>query len=521
MTTTITTWPTALLPALRTLWQCTLFPGQSPIAQRPRPASLALVFFLPALLLYPCLSFHLLEPDEGRYAEIPREMLVRGDWVVPHLQSQPYLDKPPLMYWLVAMSYQVFGVSAASARLVPAVAVHGCILLCYLFGCRFLGERQALRGAVLLTIMPGLAGIGRILTLDALLTLWITLGQLSGFAYLRDRVRGYGWLCAAACGLGVLTKGPVALILVLAPLLFWSWLYSARAERPSLRAWIAFAAVVLAINLPWYVMISLRHPGFLKYFFWQHNLERFLTPFDHLEPVWYYAPILLGGLLPATFWLWPAVRSLCDGDTVSASRRSPELAYFLICGLGCVLFFSMSGCKLPTYILPAFAPLALALGVLLDNGARLFSRRQSAVIGTWLVLTMLTNFIVLPVYAKERSPMRDEAVMHAACADPNVAVVCYPRNCDSVGFYLERADLKSTRSKFVHLLIADLLTRPRTIVLFTHRHSIEAIKPALPPELRLTPIANFRRTDGNWLSKIIGDTPWGLCDIAVIERVGG
>jgi len=136
--------------------------------------------------------------------------------------------------------------------------------------------------------------------------------------------------------------------------------------------------------------------------------------------------------------------------------------------------------------------------------------------GSWPPLPR-TSFVI-PAYARERSPLRDEPNVRAACADPKETVVCFPRNCDSVGFYLERADLRSTRSKFVHLLVADLLTRPRTVVLFTHRHSLEALRFALPPDLQMTPIASFRNTDGGWLSKLIGDSPWGLCDMAVIER---
>src|SRR5947208_13340062 len=118
-------WPTALLPGLRLLWVRTLFAGTAAVEPRLCLRSLALLIVLPALVLYPCLNFRLLEPDEGRYAEIAREMFVRGDWVVPHLQGEPYLDKPPLLYWLVVLTYKLFGVHAWAARLVPALAVHG------------------------------------------------------------------------------------------------------------------------------------------------------------------------------------------------------------------------------------------------------------------------------------------------------------------------------------------------------------------------------------------------------------
>ena len=144
--------PLNLISWIPFLWSQVLFPGTSSAPTKVRPLSLALLIFLPAVLLYPTLDFKLLEPDEGRYAQIPREMLESGEWVVPQLQGQPYLDKPPLLYWLIMMSYSTFGVSEASARLVPALAVHATILLVYLLGRRSLGERSAFWGALLLSV---------------------------------------------------------------------------------------------------------------------------------------------------------------------------------------------------------------------------------------------------------------------------------------------------------------------------------------------------------------------------------
>src|SRR5438034_3528763 len=215
--TPLAAWPTALVPCLRRLWTHTLFPASATSESRLRLSALSILIILPAALLYPCMTFHLLEPDEGRYAEIPREMLVRGDWIVPRLQGEPYLDKPPLLYWLAMLSYRVFGVHDWAARLVPALAVHGTIVLSYLFGRRLLGERAAYRGALLLTLTPGLMGMGRILTMDSLLTFWVTLAIFAGRS-------GWSLLCALACALGVLTKGPVAILLAMPPLILHRWL---------------------------------------------------------------------------------------------------------------------------------------------------------------------------------------------------------------------------------------------------------------------------------------------------------
>src|SRR5262245_66695475 len=122
------------------LWSVVLFRGASTATgERPRLPAVLLLIALPALLLYPWLDFRLFEPDEGRYAQVPREMLERGDWVMPMLQGEPYLDKPPLVYWLVMLSYRAFGAHDWAARLVPALAVHATILLPYLLGCRTIG----------------------------------------------------------------------------------------------------------------------------------------------------------------------------------------------------------------------------------------------------------------------------------------------------------------------------------------------------------------------------------------------
>ncbi len=513
-------WPTALIPGLRLLWTRTLFPGTAAVDPRLRLRSLALLVVLPALVLYPRLDFRLLEPDEGRYAEIAREMLVRGDWVVPHLEGEPYLDKPPLLYWLVVLSYRLFGVHAWAARLVPAAAVHGTVLVTYLFGRRLVGERAAVRGAVLLALTPGLAGMGRLLVLDGLLTFWVTLGVFAGYSALQAHPRrrvGLAFLCAAACGLGVLTKGPVAVVLVVMPLALHRWLTAGTLAVPP-RAVIGFAAVIILINAPWYVAVSLARPEFGAYFFVKHNLERFLAPFDHLEPVWYYAPVLLGGLLPATVLLWGFARWLLAGDADAARARTPALGFCLLAGGWCVLFFTLSGSKLPTYIMPAFAPLALALGY---HWSLKPSRSAGWVVASWGGLLLMTHTVALPWYADLRSPMGAPAAeLRALCADPATAVCCYPRSCDSAAFYLGRDDLRPTRSKFVHLLVADLLSRDRTVVLFTHNHSLAALKYALPPDLRVAREMSCRRKVPGpaFLTPLIGETPWGLCDVAVIER---
>jgi 4-amino-4-deoxy-L-arabinose transferase-like glycosyltransferase len=487
---------------------------------------LLLLLFLPAILLYPRAGFHLFEPDEGRYAEIPREMLARGEWVVPYLQGEPYLDKPPLLYWLVMASYRVLGVQDWSARLVPALALHACVLLTYLLGRRSLGERPAFWGSLLLSLAPGFMSMGRLLLLDGLLALWVVAALLCAFEAIRGPyLRWTWWLAAAlACGLGVLTKGPIALLLLVPPL----WAHRRLAGAACVIPWaarLAFLAVVLAVAVPWYVGVCVRVPEFAYHFLWEHNVVRFLTPFDHLEPVWYYGPVVLAGLLPATLWLVPFARFLLAGDEATARLRTPELGFVLLAGGWGVVFFTLSGCKLPTYVLPAFPLLALAVGYFLSVTSWRRSPWPRRVVATAFVVLCVGHNLAVPWYAWYRSPMGRAAVVARYCGDRHVPVICYPRGCDSVSFYLGRDDFRSFRSKQIDALRDALQQQPRTVVLFTHRHSLRGLRQFLPPELRLTEETHvgLARIPGvpDWLAQKLtiwtGETPLELCDMAVVE----
>lgn len=503
------------------LWRDVLFPGKSEVNTTIRWSSLLVVIFLPAMLLYPTLNFRLLEPDEGRYAEIPREMLAKNEWIVPSLQGQPYLDKPPLLYWLVMASYSAFGVSEAAARLIPAMATHATILLIYLLGRRSLGERSAFWGALLLSITPGFVGMGRLLIMDGLLTMWVTLALLAGFEAVRGPTLNRRWwqLTAIACGFGVLTKGPIPLILLAPPILMHGWLSGKRAKI-GWKNTIDFLLIVSLINIPWYIGIFLRQPVFLRYFFWEHNIMRFIKPFDHLEPVWFYLPVLLGGLMPGTLLLAAFARTLIRGDEEQARLRSPELGFWLLAGMWCVTFFTLSGCKLPTYILPSFPCLLLVLGdfVAKTRWSTAWQTRSGVAVSG--AFTAFAFYIAIPWYADLRSPMGPSVVAEKLYAAGNESIYCFPRNVDSVAFYTGRDDLRSMRSKQSQELIETLMKEDRAVVLFTHRHSLESFKAVLPPQLTVveaTP-AKHRGTGAKFLDKIVGDGPWGLCDVAVIQK---
>ena len=493
--------PTHLIGWLPILWTSVLFPGPRPSTGSMGVWPIGALFVLSGALLYPCVSFHLFEPDEGRYAQIPREMLTAGVWVVPTLQGEAYLDKPPLFYWLVMISYSIFGFSDGAARLVPALAMHGAIMATYLLGRRAVGEREAFWGALLLTVSPIFLGVGRLLVLDGLLTQWVTMALLAAYvAQADDRLKAGCWLLAAmASGLAVLTKGPVALVLVLVPLCTLRWLTSS--APITRRAWVTFGAIIAAINLPWYAAVCWQRPEFVRHFLWQHNVERFVEPFDHVRPVWFYVPIVLFGLLPTLVLAWPLLRFMTSTQVDETKARCGSLGFLLLAGVWCVFFFSLAGSKLPTYILPAFPPLCLALGCFV---ARTHWHRSRWFIGVVTVCGLVlacSHHVAIPEYARKKSPMKDFAHVEATCGDPSVPVVCFPRHVDSVAFYLGRSDFRTFRSKDVDDLIRTLEGQPRTVILFGHRNSPGSLERHLPPHLRM-----------------VDRRPMGLCEMAIIER---
>jgi len=189
------------------------------------------------------------------------------------------------------------------------------------------------------------------------------------------------------------------------------------------------------------------------------------------------------------------------------------LGFMLLAGGWCVLFFTASGCKLPTYILSAFPFFALSIGAYLAQSSWLRSRWTNAMISLSLAILIVGHYLIVPWYARFHSPMLHGAEVERLC-DPRMPVVCYPRNCDSVAFYLGRDDLRTFRSKETHLLVGFLQKHPRTVVLFAHRHSLHGFQQALEsmsPDLHLTEITPL---GGSWTKGFQTE----FCCMAVVEK---
>jgi len=362
--------PRTLSTLLPFWWSRILFPGRNPESARLGAnvwMCLLAVACLAAVLLFPKLSYPLVEPDEGRYAEIGREMLRSGDWIVPRLHDRPYTDKPPLLYWMIALSLQTFGMHTWAVRLVPAGAAFLTVLATFWFGSRMLGLRAGFLSAVALGLMVGFVQSGRFLMTDGVLTLFETLCLGMAYEACREsRLRWSWWLASAACcALGVLTKGPIALVLMGVPLVAFLWLNKDYA-RVRLVHWAIFLGLTCCLAAPWYIGMIVREPDFAWQFFVEHHLLRFFGPEYHDEPIWFYVPVVVVACFPWSLLFVPLVKLLFNRAPDLGSLRPAALGFLVLWAGWCLLFFSLSRGKLPTYILPAMPALALLLGWYFD-----------------------------------------------------------------------------------------------------------------------------------------------------------
>jgi 4-amino-4-deoxy-L-arabinose transferase-like glycosyltransferase len=327
-----------------------------------------LLLLVGGLLYFGRLGSPFLHPEDAFYAEIPREMALSGNWIVPLYRGQPYYEKPPLFYWLIRLAYARFGIHDWTTRLVPCAAALGTILVTFWWGKKIIGLRAGLAAALILCLSPRFLHQGRMITMDGLLGFWVlsalALGQQ---AIQTDRLQWSYWLLsAAACGLGLLTKGPVTLVLVAVPLLAYQVL-DQRTSRPLGWCWPVYLATTIGLASLWFVSMAWRHPAFLREFFWTHHVVmRFVHPL-HQEPVWYYLPVLSLGMLPWSLLVPALIKLLLRRSAPARHKRPPELGFLLLCCLWCLVFFSMAGCKRIGYIVPAMPTFALVLGYTLDK----------------------------------------------------------------------------------------------------------------------------------------------------------
>lgn len=328
------------------------------------PASARFIFYAAAFWL--CLLAGvrpLMLPDEGRYGGVAWEMVARGQLGVPLLDGMPFFHKPPLFYWLDAISLTVLGPSAWAARFASLVGALVAACALHRFLDRYYGGRMATLTAVILLSMPMFFAGAQFANLDMLVAGMISLTVLSGADAVFRHAKGEGWWLPLLrtfvfAGLGVLAKGLIGIVLPGGILFCW---LMARRSWPSLRLLISPTGwmVFLLVALPWFAWMQYSYPGFFDYFVIHHHVQRFSqTGFNNQMPFWFYLPVVLLCTLPWSIWIFRRLgRNNWWGGEKGAVRG------LMACWMAIIfVFFSLPSSKLVGYILPVLPPFAFFIG---------------------------------------------------------------------------------------------------------------------------------------------------------------
>lgn len=329
-----------------------------------RPLLIFLALFC-LLLFVEAPGSSLFDPDEARYAEVPREMNESGQWLVPRLNYVDYFEKPPLLYWANALSIRILGPSSYAARLPTRLSALGIVLI-LVFGLRRrLGDRTALLAGLIYLSSPLPFALGRVNLTDGLLTFFMTLCSYSIYRFLQARDDGRsaaGWaaLTGLAAGAAVLTKGLVGIVLPGAAFVLWCAI--TRKWTRAAEILLSFAPVVcLAVTVPYFVAVEHAAPGFSKFFFIHEHFARYATSeAERPGSVFYFLAAFLWGFLPWTFFLPSILRRFRPSRRERLFGDPADLWFGLYAGV-ILLFFSLSHSKLTPYILPMFPAAAILL----------------------------------------------------------------------------------------------------------------------------------------------------------------
>ena len=361
-------------------------PSRLPLS---RTALLLLVVALAVIWFVPLGWRHLLPSDEGRYAEMAREMLASGDWITPRYNDYKYFEKPPLQTWANALTFAWFGLGEWQARLYTALTGFAGILVVGFTGARVFNAAAGFFAALVLACAPYWNLMGHFNTLDTGLSFWMELSLCALLLAQRPGlpsrgVRGWMWVCWAAMALAVLSKGLVGVILPGAVLVLYTLV--ARDWALWKRLYLVSGLIVFfAVVSPWFVLVQERNPEFFNFFFIVQQFRRYLTP-EQNRPgaLYYFVPVLVVGFLP---WLSVSVQSLRHALRMPRQPNGfAPVTLMLVWSAFIFLFFSASHSKLVSYVLPIAPPIALLIGAWLPLMTRAQWRRHLSGYAVFLIV---------------------------------------------------------------------------------------------------------------------------------------
>ena len=292
-------------------------------------------------------------PDEGRYCEIARQMLISHNFITPHINGIKYFEKPPLFYWMQAGALKIGGLNEWSCRLMDALmGLIGC-LATYATARKIFDRPTGLYASIILASSLLYFSLARVVTLDMTVSIWLTLSLYSFILGLYYHKKYYYGLYVFA-GLAVLTKGLIGIIFPGSIIFLWFLLTKSWSVLRECKL-ISGSILFLMIALPWHILVQLNNPEFFHFYFIEQQFNRYLTLEAHrYQPDWFYLPILLLGLFPWTGFLGGMFKKL--------SFKNPKILYFFVSALFIFIFFSFSHSKLVPYILPCFPFIAILIG---------------------------------------------------------------------------------------------------------------------------------------------------------------
>lgn len=378
-------------------------------------------------------SRNLSAPDELRYSEIPREMIVNHNYLIPTINGVKYFEKPPLFYWMQVASIKSFGINEWSLRLATALMGLAGVLATYLFTRPLYNRKTAWFAALILSSMSLYFSMAHVITLDMTVSVCITLSLYAFF--LAIKTQRWLWMCLGfvAAAAGMMTKGLIAILFPGLIMSIWLTLFCRWHQVKWLHFFMGFT-IFVALAAPWHLLVQLNAPEFLHFYFIEQQFLRYATSIAHrYQPAYFYVPVIIVGTLPWIVFLPRTLSFLKKCRWKNRWHYENEL-FFCIWFLTVFLFFSVSNSKLIPYVLPALPPLSLLIAHSLttkNNFIKPF---------TWIYLmtAIILIFAVINVHYFDNHTIKPLILTVKDRIKPNDEVIAYHGYHQDLPFYLQR-----------------------------------------------------------------------------------
>lgn len=387
-------------------------------------------------------GYGLMNPDEGRYAEIPREMLESGDFFTPRLNHVLYFEKPPLYYWFTAASFAVFGQNEFGARFTSVVMGLISIFLTWFVARKFEDENTANLSAVILGTSGLFFALSRVNIIDMTLSALLTLALFSFYIFYKENKKRWLYIFYSALALATLAKGLIGIVLP-GGVIFFFMLFT-RDWKILKRLFLTPAILIFfLICVPPFYMVCKKNPDFFYFFFIQEHFLRYATKMhDRYQPFWFFIPVIIGGIFPWTVGLFVNTKNYFNKQQINL--------YLILWIIIITLFFSTSSSKLIPYILPVFPPFAILIS---KNILALKNDTAAKTSKIWLwVFTIFTFILCLSAILIFNGFIPLKRLNEALIYKTPVILVCTICFIFSVVFWLFRKEPKKMLN--AHIIFA-------------------------------------------------------------------